>query len=102
MPYSAISPRFANAVPNRAESEANRRSQYNVMMKPKPTAVPGVSQNVFAPLIAQALLRDRIQQRHVGARAKSAARAGENDDAHVGIALRLVHRSAHFLFHRAS
>jgi len=27
MPYSAISPRFANAVPNRAESDANRKSQ---------------------------------------------------------------------------
>ncbi len=39
-PYSAISPRFAKAVPNRAPSDAKRRSQYREMMKPSPTAGP--------------------------------------------------------------
>ena len=39
-PYSAISPRRANAVLNFALSEAKRISQYNAMTRPSPTTGP--------------------------------------------------------------
>ena len=40
IPYSAINPRRAKAVPKRALAEANRMSQYREMIKPSPTAGP--------------------------------------------------------------
>ena len=40
IPYSAINPRREKAVPNRAVSEANRRSQYSAITSPSPTTGP--------------------------------------------------------------
>src|SRR5271163_1320146 len=40
IPYSAISPRRANAVLNRAASDAKRKSQYKAITSPNPTAGP--------------------------------------------------------------
>ena len=45
IPYSAINPRSANAVPNRAASEAKRKSQYNAITNPRPTAGPLIGRN---------------------------------------------------------
>ena len=129
MPYSAISPRRANAVPKRAASEANRKSQYKAITSPKPTAGPLIGRNdrlaqrrevrifllkIHARAFARAsrslhrlgalrcvesLRCHRAQKRHVRTRAESASSSGQNDHANVFVALRRCHRGAHFLFH---